>query len=126
MSAAADLDRWWAEHQANERRRAEGERARWLAEHEYDEPPELEFPYPLCSVCGLDTYHDSDSFRCDPCGISWSDHGPGAFDECESQGPKNGPRQWDRRWCRLRKGHAGACSDGEARWDEDDNSEVPT
>lgn len=36
------------------------------------DPPELEFPYPPCSLCGKDTYHDGDSFVCDPCGAYWS------------------------------------------------------
>ena len=38
-------------------------------------PPELEFPYPPCPLCGEDTYHDGDSFRCDPCGAHWADNG---------------------------------------------------
>lgn len=44
-------------------------------------PPELEFPYPPCSLCGEDTYHDGDGFRCDPCGASWGDRGEGWWDE---------------------------------------------
>ena len=40
-------------------------------------PLELEFPYPPCSLCGEDTYHDGDGLRCDPCGASWSSSGGG-------------------------------------------------
>lgn len=48
-------------------------------------PPDLEFPYPPCSVCGKDTYHDGDSLRCDPCGISWRDSGQsGEWDEMDA------------------------------------------
>lgn len=46
-------------------------------------PPELDFPYPPCSICGEDTYHDGDSFRCDPCGAIWSGTGPGEWMEPE-------------------------------------------
>lgn len=47
-------------------------------------PPGLEFPYPPCSLCGEDTYHDGDGFRCDPCGASWSSSGcDGLYDEPE-------------------------------------------
>ena len=45
------------------------------------QPPELEFPYPPCSLCGEDTYHDGDSFRCDPCGAWWGGTGPGSWME---------------------------------------------
>lgn len=31
-------------------------------------PKDLEFPYPPCSLCGEDTYHDGDGFRCDDYG----------------------------------------------------------
>lgn len=45
-------------------------------------PPELEFPYPPCSMCGEDTYHDGDGFRCDPCGAYWgSQTGSGSWME---------------------------------------------
>ena len=37
-------------------------------------PPELEFPYPPCSLCGEDTDYD-DGFYCSPCGASWSTEG---------------------------------------------------
>lgn len=48
---------------------------------ERPEPPELEFPYPPCSMCGEDTYHDGDGFRCDPCGAYWGERGAGSWME---------------------------------------------
>lgn len=46
-------------------------------------PPELEFPYPPCSLCGGATDYD-DGFRCRPCGVSWSNDGrDGSWDEPE-------------------------------------------
>lgn len=44
-------------------------------------PPELEFPCPPCSLCGEDTYHNGDCFRCDDCGAHWGGNGPGGWDE---------------------------------------------
>src|SRR5690349_11889868 len=82
------LDTWWADHLSAEAKRADAERAAWLTAHPTEDPAPLEFPMPDCTVCGLTTYHDSDSFRCDACGISWgSGYVEGAFDECEAQGP---------------------------------------
>ena len=40
-------------------------------------PDDLKFPYPPCSLCGEDTYHDGDGFRCDDCGAYWSNTGTG-------------------------------------------------
>lgn len=121
MSTEIDLDKWWAERQVALKKFAEGKRTRWLVEHPDVEPPELDFPYPPCSVCGLDTWHDGDGFRCDECGISWSNNGPGTFDQCEFQGPKvfdGYPGQF--RWCRLRSGHDGLCRDSDVRWGDED------
>lgn len=46
-------------------------------------PPELDFPPPVCTMCGKDTYHDGDSFNCDPCGAYWSGNGPGDWSDPE-------------------------------------------
>lgn len=127
-----DLDQWQTERRSHEMAIADKERAEWLASHPDDEPWPLDFPYPDCSVCGLTTYHDGDSFRCDPCGISWSDSGEGAFDQCEATGPDLArvlswafgalvlpghvcvptlPRDWSRRvYCELRKNHIPPCA----------------
>lgn len=45
-------------------------------------PPELEFPYPPCSLCGEDTDCEDESFVCRPCGAYWDRSGQrGSWDE---------------------------------------------
>ena len=47
----------------------------------YTEPPEaLEFSNPTCPRCYTEVDHDGDSYRCDPCLVTWPDpHKPAEF-----------------------------------------------
>lgn len=54
-------------------------RPHWLAAEvtglDKPEPIELDFPYPPCSRCGVETEHDGDGFTCPQCLARWSDRG---------------------------------------------------
>lgn len=59
-------------------------------------PPELEAPYPPCSMCGKGTDWD-DGFYCTPCGASWSDVGrEGSWDEPELSACTSTHKPFDR------------------------------
>lgn len=60
-------------------------------------PPELEFPYPPCSICGEDTNNEGDGFFCEACGVSWSNDGRnGSWDEPETKACTSTHKPFDR------------------------------
>lgn len=69
-----DLAAYLAEMKANRRRVRADRRAEFAARRE-PTIPALEFLTPDCSVCGLSTECDSDTFWCVECRISWSHNG---------------------------------------------------
>jgi len=105
------------------------------------EPPELEFPYPPCSMCGEGTYHDGDGFCCDPCGAYWSGNGPGGWSDPDIKACPSTCKPFDRpglaaehesirhhvNHCMRAGGHKGwHRSDGFTEWSDRQNADLST
>jgi hypothetical protein len=71
---APELVEMLAKMHARERRTRDQRRAEFAAQQE-PEIPDLEFLTPECSVCGLSTDSDGDSFCCVECRITWGRSG---------------------------------------------------
>lgn len=72
-----DLAQMLAKMEASRRRRRDDRRSEFAARREIAIPA-LEFLTPDCSVCGLRTECDGDSFWCVECRISWGRNGEDA------------------------------------------------
>ncbi len=61
-------------------------RPHWLAAEvaglDKPKPIELDFPYPPCSRCHVETEHDGDGFTCPQCLARWSDRGGAGVMPC--------------------------------------------